>query len=52
MALQGDVGARHLIGGYGEAVAEVPVGGSALMDVDTPEALRTMQTAARDHGDR
>ena len=48
MTLQGDVGARHLIGGYGEAVAEVPVGGSALIDVDTPEALRTMQTVS-DH---
>jgi molybdenum cofactor cytidylyltransferase len=51
MTLQGDVGARHLIGGYGEAVAEVPVGGSALIDVDTPEALRTMQTVS-DHSDR
>src|SRR5262249_49639861 len=26
MAIEGDVGARHLIGRYGEAVAEVPVG--------------------------
>jgi len=40
MAIEGDVGARHLIGRYGEAVAEVPVDGkAALVDVDTPEAL-------------
>ena len=41
MAIEGDVGARHLIGRYGEAVVEVPVTGkAALVDVDTPEALR------------
>jgi molybdenum cofactor cytidylyltransferase len=41
MAVEGDVGARHLIGRYGEAVAEVPVTGkAALVDVDTPDALR------------
>jgi molybdenum cofactor cytidylyltransferase len=40
MAIEGDVGARQLIGRYGEAVAEVPVSGrAALLDVDTPEAL-------------
>ena len=40
MALEGDVGARHLIGRYPEAVAEVPVTGTAaLVDVDTPEAF-------------
>ncbi len=40
MAIEGDVGARHLIGRYGEAVVEVPVlGKAALIDVDTPEAL-------------
>ena len=44
MALDGDVGARHLIARYGEAVAEVPVtGGGALTDVDTPEALRAVK---------
>src|SRR5205085_900289 len=41
MAVEGDVGARHLIGRYGEAVMEVPVEGeAALVDIDTPEALR------------
>jgi molybdenum cofactor cytidylyltransferase len=40
MAVEGDVGARHLIGRYSEAVAEVPLSGSAaLTDIDTPEAL-------------
>ena len=40
MAIQGDVGARHLIGNYAEAVVEVPVAGeAALTDVDTPESL-------------
>ena len=40
MAVEGDVGARHLIGRYAEAVVEVPVdGNAALTDVDTPEAL-------------
>jgi molybdenum cofactor cytidylyltransferase len=40
MALEGDVGARHLIGRYAEAVTEVAVTDqAALIDVDTPEAL-------------
>ena len=40
MALEGDVGARHLIARYPEAVVEVPVTDkAALVDVDTPEAL-------------
>jgi molybdenum cofactor cytidylyltransferase len=40
MAIDGDVGARHLIGRYGEAAVEVPIEGKgALVDVDTPEAL-------------
>jgi molybdenum cofactor cytidylyltransferase len=40
MAIDGDVGARHLIVRYGEAVVEVPVDGKAgLVDIDTPEAL-------------
>ncbi len=37
MAVEGDVGARYLIGRYPEAVAEVPLTGTAaLTDVDTP----------------
>jgi molybdenum cofactor cytidylyltransferase len=40
LALEGDMGARHLIGRYGEAVVEVPVTGkAAFTDIDTPEAL-------------
>jgi molybdenum cofactor cytidylyltransferase len=46
MAVEGDVGARHLIGGYGEAVTEVPVeDAAALTDVDTPEALTAVRAA-------
>jgi len=41
MALEGDVGARHLIGAYPEVVTEVPVDNAAAMvDIDTPDALR------------
>jgi len=44
MAVEGDVGARHLIGRYGEAVGEVPVSGAAaLTDVDTPQALEALK---------
>ncbi len=44
MTVEGDVGARHLIGAYPEAVVEVPVSGKAAMtDVDTPEALRAVK---------
>ena len=44
MAVEGDVGARHLIGRYPEAVAEVPLTGTAaLTDVDTPEALQAVK---------
>ena len=44
MAVEGDVGARHLIGRYAEAVVEVPVSGSgALTDIDTPEALAALK---------
>jgi molybdenum cofactor cytidylyltransferase len=44
MAVQGDVGARHLIGSYAEAVVEVPVSGAAaLTDVDTPESLSAVK---------
>jgi molybdenum cofactor cytidylyltransferase len=44
-ALDGDVGARHLIASYPEAVTEVPLtGNAALVDVDTPDALRAVKT--------
>jgi molybdenum cofactor cytidylyltransferase len=44
MAIQGDIGARYLIGNYAEAVVEVPVGGeAALTDVDTPESLSAVK---------
>jgi molybdenum cofactor cytidylyltransferase len=36
----GDVGARHLIGGYPEMVAEVEMAGDGVLtDIDTPQAL-------------
>ena len=44
MAVEGDVGARHLIGRYSEVVAEVPLSGAAAFtDVDTPEALQAVK---------
>jgi molybdenum cofactor cytidylyltransferase len=44
MAIDGDIGARHLIGAYAEAVVEVPVAGeAALTDVDTPESLSSVK---------
>jgi len=44
MAISGDIGARHLIGTYAEAVVEVPVAGAAaLTDVDTPESLSAVK---------
>lgn len=39
-AVSGDVGARHLIGAYDEAVRDVPTDSPRrLVDIDTPEAL-------------
>ena len=44
MAIEGDIGARHLIGRYAEAVVEVPLlGTAAFTDVDTPEALAAVK---------
>ena len=46
MAIEGDVGARHFIARYSEAVVEVPLEGkAALVDVDTPEALVGVKAA-------
>jgi molybdenum cofactor cytidylyltransferase len=43
--LAGDVGARHLIGTHADQVCEVPMeGNGALLDIDTPEALRELST--------
>jgi len=38
-AVHGDTGGRHLIGENPEIVAEVEIGESVAIDVDTPEAL-------------
>jgi len=44
MSITGDIGARHLIASYAEAVAEVPVASdAALTDVDTPESLSAVK---------
>jgi len=44
MQIQGDIGARHLIGHYAEAVVEIPLAGeAALIDVDTPESLSAVK---------
>jgi molybdenum cofactor cytidylyltransferase len=44
MTVEGDVGARHLIGRYGEAVVEVPVTDiGVLADIDTPQALAALK---------
>jgi molybdenum cofactor cytidylyltransferase len=45
-ALDGDIGARHLIASYQEAVTEVAVSGhAALVDIDTPDALDEFKAA-------
>jgi molybdenum cofactor cytidylyltransferase len=44
MQIQGDIGARRLIGNYAEAVVEVPVAGeAALTDIDTPESFSAVK---------
>jgi molybdenum cofactor cytidylyltransferase len=48
--VEGDVGARHLIGAHGDQLCEVEMtDDGALIDVDTPEALRSL-TAASPNG--
>jgi molybdenum cofactor cytidylyltransferase len=38
--MEGDVGAKHMIGEYSDAVCEVPMTDDAvIIDLDTPEAL-------------
>jgi len=42
--LEGDTGARHLIASYPEAITEVLLtGNKALVDVDTPDALKAVK---------
>jgi molybdenum cofactor cytidylyltransferase len=44
MSIAGDIGARHLIAHYAEAVAEVPVKGEAVLtDVDTPDSFSVVK---------
>jgi molybdenum cofactor cytidylyltransferase len=46
--LAGDVGARHLIGVYPEAVAEVEMeSDGVLTDIDTPQALARLAATAK-----
>lgn len=40
--IAGDVGARHLIGENSEAVVEVELGRAVTLDLDTPEAMRSV----------
>lgn len=45
LAIEGDVGARHLISTYGELVCEIEATDDApLTDIDTPEALAVYRT--------
>ena len=47
LAIDGDVGARNLIGNYGELVCEIEASDDApLTDIDTPEALAAYRTRA------
>ena len=47
-AIEGDVGARRLIGEHPEAVVEVEIADpGVLLDIDTPEALAEVRKAAR-----
>ena len=43
MAIEGDVGARHLLTGFRDAVVEVAGDQSALLDIDTPDALSALK---------
>jgi molybdenum cofactor cytidylyltransferase len=46
--VEGDVGARHLIGEHGEVVIEVEMGDDAvLIDIDTPQALTALAKTAK-----
>ncbi len=46
--IDGDVGARHLIGAHAETVAEIEMeGDGVLTDIDTPQALARLAAAAK-----
>lgn len=46
--ISGDVGARHLIGAYPEAVAEVEMeSDGVLTDIDTPQALARLTASSK-----
>jgi molybdenum cofactor cytidylyltransferase len=46
--IAGDVGARHLIGAYPEAVAEVEMASDGVLtDIDTPQALARLAATAK-----
>jgi len=46
MAVDGDIGGRHLIDHHSEAVVEVPVDGNGVfLDIDTPQTLQLVQQA-------
>ena len=48
--LAGDVGARHLIGEYGDLVHEVDINDDGIfIDIDTPRALAELSLAKPDH---
>ncbi|MFS2150721.1 NTP transferase domain-containing protein [Rhizobium sp. Rhizsp42] len=49
LALQGDVGARHVIENTGHDIVDVEIGAAALLDVDTPEALANAGGAFSEH---
>ncbi|MFG1480662.1 molybdopterin-binding/glycosyltransferase family 2 protein [Xanthobacter sp. V4C-4] len=48
MAIEGDVGARHLLARHADAVVEIAAGGAgAFLDVDTPHLLAEARALAR-----
>ena len=51
MEVQGDVGAKHIIGEYEDSVVEVEMDGmGVLTDLDTPEAYATIGTPPEEAG--
>lgn len=45
-AIQGDVGARHIIAANQDKVIEVELGEAASLDLDTPESVRRIENSA------